>query len=297
MSVRPPLLLVVSTLGRVEALRDLLRSVAAQLDVGDRVTIVAQDRQSEVAELVEQLRPDFRADVHVTTSARGASLGRNTGVSASAPSPDTIVMFPNDTTWFPAGSIETIAHAIGRRRAGAVAVMTPSGPRFTLPPPGTPLDTATVWNVIEMGLVIKAELFQALGGFDTSIGTGAGTPWQAGEVTDLLLRALTAEQSLGEQFAWIDDAWVGGIEEGTGLTADERAWKLRAYGRGIGYVYRIHRYPLWRRIGFTVAGLAIGIRRRREYRLRDGWPAFVGRVEGITARVLRERRAPHAVSR
>ncbi|MDR7185317.1 uncharacterized protein YbaR (Trm112 family) [Microbacterium trichothecenolyticum] len=281
----PAMIFSVSTLGRIDPLRRLLSSLRDQLHADDRVVLVAQDREAEVRALAREFDESAPGRLLVTTSPRGASIGRNTGVEhAAAQLDDAILMFPNDTTWYPAGSVATIRKGIGEAPAAAVAVVTPSGPRFELPLPGTRLDRSTVWSVIEMGLVMKLQTFRQVGGFDEAIGTGAASPWQAGEVTDLLLRAIAAQPDLAREFVWIVSANVGGVEEGTGLSPDERAWKLRAYGRGIGHVYRVHRFPLPLRVALIAAGLLVGVRRRREYRLRDGIPAMLGRWEGVRGR-------------
>lgn len=284
-----PLILSVTTLGRIDPLRTLLQSLQGQLRTTDRVVIVAQDHLDEVRALAAEFRPTLGDGLRVATSARGASLGRNTGVSIGAEGlEDALLMFPNDTTWFPEGAIAAIREGIQDAEAGAVTVVTSSGPRFVLPAPGTPLDAGTVWKVIEMGLVMRLGLFRRLGGFDESIGTGAPTPWQAGEVTDLLMRARLLDGSLERSFRWIPDpqAAVGGIEETSGLTSGERRRKLRAYGRGVGHVFRIHDFPLWHRLRFAAAGLLIGVLRPHEYTVGDGLAAVLGRSEGLTGRPL-----------
>jgi len=288
-----PLVLSVTTLGRVEALRRLLGSLEGQLLPEDRVVLVAQGRHAEVEALAAEFDAVLAGRILVAASDRGAALGRNTGIASVAEAEDALLMFPNDTTWFPDGSIAAIrSHATGAEAAAAAVVGT-SGPRLVLPPEGTPLDRHTVWQVIEMGLVIRLRLFRRIGGFDESIGTGAASPWQAGEVTDLLLRALELEPSLARSFVWIDPsvAHVRGIDEAAGLTPADRRRKIRAYGRGIAHVYRVHRYPLWRRWAFVAAGAAIGIRRPDEYPLADGWWAALGRAEGTVGATVGGTRA------
>jgi glycosyltransferase involved in cell wall biosynthesis len=295
-----PFLVVVTTLGRVEPVRRLLESVAPQLTGGDRLVIVAQGSEDGIRALADEATRATRGQIMVTTSSRGASLGRNAGVAfGGAGLEDALVMFPNDTTWFPDGTLASIRERMDAEAlAGAVTVMTPSGPRFELPAPGTPLDRRSVWQVIEMSLIIRLPVFRAIGGFDESIGTGAPTPWQAGEVTDLLLRALHEERTLARSFHWVPDeeASVRGVEETAGLTARERRWKLRAYGRGIGRVYSRHPFPLWRRWGFVVAGLFVGMR-RPEYELGDGFSAFLGRLEGLIGRPIGRISRTEAVAR
>lgn len=283
----PPIVLVVTTLGRVVPLRRLLESVVPQLDAGDRIVVVAQDHFADVQALVSAA--DTHGRVSTLTSGRGASRGRNTGIATLTDvGDDALVMFPNDTTWFPADSISAIRRLVSDAPGGAVTVSTEIGPRFVLPAPGTTLDTSTVWSVIEMSLVIRLGLLRDVDGFDVSIGSGAATPWQAGEVTDLLMRVLTTEPAIARRFIWTraEEVCVGGVPESTGLSVRERRWKIRAYGRGTGRVLARHHFPLWHRWGFVFAGLLVGLRRGDEYGVTDGLHAFVGRLEGVLGRAL-----------
>lgn len=277
--------LVVSTLGRVEPLRRLLESLHGQLASDDRVVLVAQDRRADV----EAIAAEFGrrgAAVVVTGSARGAALGRNVGVAALEPG-ERLLLFPNDTTWFPEGSIATLRAIAPDVQVGALTVVDEHGPKFVLPPAGTPLDRWNVWSVIEMGLVIRRTVFDRLGGFDPDLGTGASTPWQAGEATDLLLRLMVARPDLARSFDWFPhDVAVGGIGDPTGLSRSERRRKLRAYGRGLGRVVVRHRYPWWWRFAFLFGGLAFGLRHRATNTIVDGWWVFLGRAEGMLGRTI-----------
>ncbi|MBA8816665.1 glycosyltransferase involved in cell wall biosynthesis [Microbacterium halimionae] len=288
-----------STLGRIEPLRKLLDSLCAQLSERDHLVVVAQSEQDRVRQLVAEFSPQTDARIDVTTSGRGASLGRNTGFAYTQGVPDNaLVLFPNDTTWFPPGSVDAIRSGMGESALGCIPVVTEDGPRFVLPPVGTPLNYETVWAVIEMGLLIRADRFRALNGFNEAIGTGAASPWQAGESTDLLLRALEMDASVAQQFRWIhhEKAFVGGIPEAAGLSPRERRWKLRAYGRGIGHVYKSHPFPIWQRWGFVAAGAVIGFR-RAEYGVTDGFSAFLGRFEGVVGKTFRHASDQSAVKR
>lgn len=275
--------LVISTLGRAEPLERLLRSLAPQVRPDDRLVLVAQGNLDAVERLAERFRGDGFA-IDVTTSARGASRGRNAGVAVLPPG-ERLLHFPNDTTWFPDGSVEAIRTATADAAAGAVTVVDEHGPKFTLPPAGTPLDRWNVWSVIEMGLLMRRSVFDELGGFDPELGTGAPTPWQAGEATDLLLRMTERRPDLAEAFAWLPaDVTVGGIADPAGLSKQERRRKLRAYGRGLGRLVVRHRYPWWWRLAFTAGGLAFGVRNRATNTIGDGWWVFLGRAEGMLGR-------------
>src|SRR6218665_56976 len=194
--------LVVSTLGRTEPLERLLRSLTDQLTGDDHVVIVAQQRLAEVTALANRFR-DAPWPITVTTSAPGAARGRNVGVAALPPG-DRLLHFPNDTTWFPPGTLAAVRAAMGNGEGGvgALTIVDEHGPKFVLPPPGSSLTIWNVWQVIEMGILIRRSLFDQIGGFDPLLGTGALSPWQGGEATGLLLRLGGTRPGVAGSLTW-----------------------------------------------------------------------------------------------
>ncbi|MEV8134039.1 glycosyltransferase family 2 protein [Microbacterium aurantiacum] len=283
--------LSVTTLGRIDALRTLLSSLEGQLRDGDEVILVAQGKEEEVAELAAE----FAArglPVAATASSRGASLGRNTGVAALPPG-EFVLAFPNDNTVFPAGTLDALHDAIDNPDfvAGGFTSWDERGPKTTLPTAGTPLDRYNVWSIIEMGILLRRSLFDTVGGFDEAIGPGSSSPWQVAEGTDLLLRVMRAHPEVIDRFSWLPpDVHVDGISTGFGLTDADRRRKLRAYGRGTGRAFAVHEYPLWWRAAFVAAGLLYGVRNPEPIRATDGWPMFVGRLEGTIGRTFGQKR-------
>ena len=269
---------VVTTLGRVEALKKLFSSLEPQLRADDTLVVVAQGNVDQVTELASSIKT--AAEVICTTSDRGATLGRNAGVAATKRGD--VLIFPNDTTWYPTGSIDEI-----RRRTNedftVFTVRDEAGAKFTFAERTEPFTYRTVWDVIEPGFAVKRSAFEAIGGFDESIGTGAPSPWQAGEVADLLYRWV--RQASNKFVRWAPSIAVGGVTDSTGLSTAERRRKLRAYGRGCGRIMSIYRAPLWFRAAYVVAGLLISIKRPGLYSLGDGWSAMLGRFEGVTGRI------------
>lgn len=282
--------LIVTTLGRIDALRALLASLDGQLTPNDQVVFVAQGNHEAVAILADEYARRG-LPVTVTTSERGASRGRNAGVAALPPG-EFVVTFPNDNTSYPRGTITSLRGVVSAPGflVGGFTSWDERGPKTTLPDPGTRLDIFNVWSVIEMGILMKRSLFEEVGGFDESIGPGAETPWQVAEGTDLLLRVMRARPTVVDSFVWVDRAvHVDGISTAFGLTDTERRRKLRAYGRGTGRAVSVHRYPLWWRTAFVGAGLFYGLRNPKPVRVTDGWPMFVGRLEGMLGRTFGQR--------
>lgn len=288
---------VVTTLGRVERVERLLASLSGRLESGDALVVVAQANREAIEGLLRAFVAG-EASVVVTSSERGASRGRNAGVAASPAGGDPLLVFPNDTTWFPEASVERLRDLPASFDTGAMTVADEHGPKFELPVPGTPLDRWNVWSVIEMGLLMRRRVFDEVGGFDPDLGTGAPSPWQAGEATDLLLRLRERRPDLAERFGWLPaDVAVGGIVDAQGLSTPERRRKLRAYGRGMGRTVARWRYPAWWRLAFTVGGLAFGLRNRATNTVLDGWWVFLGRLEGALGRTVGRRADVSAVRR
>ena len=276
--------LVVATLGRIDPLDRLLASLRSQISPVDSIVVVAQGNHAAVHELAGR-----HGDLPILLgeSERGAAHGRNLGVRL-LPATASVLLFPNDSTWFPPCTLDAIRSAIddGTRMAG-LTVFDDGGPKTILPPPGSALNRLNVWRVMEVGLVVRRTDFEDLAGFDPLIGSGAPTPWQSGEVTDLLLRAMDRWPGLAREFAWLPRrVAVGGVREGQDLSDAERRRKVRAYGRGLGMIARRYRYPLGWRLARLLGGAGIGLLRRPDYELLDGLWAFTGRLEGMLGRTI-----------
>lgn len=286
-----PIALVVTTLGRVDALERLLESCSGQLQVDDELVLVVQDRLDEVRDLVKHF-PNL--PIRIVQSSRGATLGRNVGVE-QLHGRDLPVLFPNDTSNFQPGMINRIREAIAVAPIGAITVVDSNGPKFILPSPDTTLNRINVWKVIEPGLFIRSSLFLSLGGFDTSIGTGAPSPWQAGEAGDLLLRYLSTNDS--PTFKWVSpDVYVSGVTHEAGLTSAERRKKQRAYARGFGYLTSRWKYPIWFKLAILAHGLFGGLLSRTGH-VSDGIWVCLGRFEGLIGKTFGNRSSHLAVTK
>ena len=274
------LAVAITTVGR-PALRELLDSLA-----GSQVhpVAVAIGNQSGGPLAVDTAGYPF--PVLVVSSSSGASRGRNDAVAALAGAGD-VLAFPNDDTVYEPELVGEVLGAFAAPSApAAVAIRLDEarGPRFALPPPGTVLTRRTVWRAIEPAMFVRRAAFDAAGGFDVSLGTGAGTPWGSGEGTDLLLRIMAA----GGEVVSRSDLGVRGPGERRTLDPTAYVRKHRAYARGTGYLYRVHGYPVSDRLR-TLAGPVVTARRQDDdlaLSLRLAAARLVGRVEGLTGRSL-----------
>ncbi|BBX17972.1 glycosyltransferase [Mycolicibacterium duvalii] len=286
----------ITTVGRWQELANLLDDVAAQTLRPRAVAVAfhADDNETppELAALVHRFADTL--PIRTVVSPRGVSHGRNT---AAAALPDTVewLHFPNDTTRIDPDFFEKLApHCVPPATVCAVQMVDDEGSRNPLPAPGTALTRRNVWGAIEPATLIRREAFLAAGGFDTALGSGADSPWQAGEGTDLLLRMSAQPDFL---IQWVPDVVVHAHTEFAHLPAAERRRKLRRYGRGAGHLLRTWRYPLWYRLAHLLAAALMPLRNPGKFTVRDSWALLLGRTEGVLGRTLGGDSDYRAVSR
>lgn len=275
---------VIASVGRWEPLHALLGDIAAQT-LPPRMVVVAHHHSIDDAPGLQGILAEFgkALTIRAVQCERGASNGRNAGAAALDPDVDWVI-FPNDTSRLDPDFLARLAlHCVGETTVCAVRLVDIEGDRNELPPAGTSLDRRTVWGAIEPATALRCAEFIRAGGFDPSIGTGATTPWQSGEITDLLLRM----SAMGlAKVAWIDDLAVHAMPEFSHLSAPERRRKLRNYGRGSGYLLRRWDYPRRDRFRHVVGGALMPLRNRDKFGLMDGAMLCLGRVEGVLGRTI-----------
>jgi hypothetical protein len=274
-SARPLLGLAITTIGR-PALAALLRSAAESSLPPAAVSIANQsgrplDIDPEVYPFPVTIRP----------SSGGASAGRNDAINA-LPDGIGVVGFPNDDSIYPRSALKAVVDRFASDDPpAAIACSSRAGVKYSrdLPPGGTDLDRYTVWRAIEWAIFVDRGVFAEHGGFRAELGTGAPSPWQSGEGTDLLLRLL----SRGLPIVSAPEIEIFGPGERRDLTPDEFVAKHRKYARGTGHVYRTHPYPAhvrlriliapWLRLGTFDASLPLA--------LRIAFARSFGRLEGL----------------
>ncbi len=142
-----------------------------------------------------------------------------------------------------------------------------------------PIDRDNVWTTgIEWTIFFKRSVLIKVGGFDSYIGIGASTPWQSCEGQDIMLRALS------EQLNGYYNPSIYGYHNPFDIEAESGIQgKGRKYGRGVGYVLRIHRYGVlsalkW--IGRPVLGSLLFLVRGKIKHAQYYGNVAIGRFEG-----------------
>jgi hypothetical protein len=112
-------------------------------------------------------------------------------------------------------------------------------------------------------MFLRSNVLKEVGGFDEELGVGAETPFQSGEDTELLLRAIKK----GFQIQYLPPPY-----------SHAAVTRARLYGAGMGRVLRKHgERPLWNSLGGALVALLQGdlglarIRVARAFGRLQGW--------------------------
>ncbi|HEX5958492.1 MAG TPA: glycosyltransferase [Hyphomicrobiaceae bacterium] len=281
----PPMLptfsLVVSTLGRGNHLPRLLASLEQQTLRDLEVIIVDQNDDAHMAEILAARPWPFAVEHVRTPRQRGLSRGRNAGWRRSR---GRFVVFPDDDCWYPPWLLSKVGDRFEATSrdivAGRAADETGRSINGRYEPTLQPISRANVWTTsIEWMTFFRREVLEVIGGYDEAIGVGAGTPWQAAEGQEILLRALSAG------FTGLFDPAIYGFHAELDIRTPDAAMlaKARAYGRGMGYVLGRHGYGLtsiayW--LARPLGGSLIYSLRGQRARGRYYWNVAKGRWEG-----------------
>ena len=231
---------IVSTIGRPADLRRLIDSLIGQ-DRPDDFELIVVDQSDDGSCIALLTGLELPFECRWTTSARGVSVGRNAGAALAA---GWLFTFPDDNCWYAPDTVNAVLELVPERGApdaiSGIQVTEDGQPSMLRwPPSARPITRRNVqFTAIESTIFCKRTLFEVLAGFDESMGVGSPGPFQAGEGTDLLLRAIDAGASV---------AYEPGIQviQHDPRRSDTTGFdkKMAGYGRGIGHLYRIHHLP------------------------------------------------------
>jgi hypothetical protein len=177
--------------------------------------------------------------VHVISTQKGLSRGRNACLDALEGSADDIILFPNDNTWY---LRHTLLNIDERMMSSDVDVLVGrltygdgSSP-FPVPAGRTTLVRDTVLLASSTTMAVRSRWFTDGLRFDERLGSGSPTPYQAGEESDLLLKILQQ----GGRAELHADLIVCGDDSTASLPLWRQVRKTWGYGRGNTYVLRAH---------------------------------------------------------
>lgn len=278
----PEISVVVSTIGRPEQLRRLVRSLCVEhARVALELVVVDQSATGSARAVLEAEAPPYPWTV--ATSARGVSRGRNAGLALARGG---IVTFPDDDCWYPGSTLRGVVDLLATSPdVGCTTMLRDGAGRPVMlrwsDAPGPVTRRNYYRTSIGPTVVARTAAVRGIGGYDERIGPGAGTPYGSCEDADVLVRLLEMGTVRYHPELTVHHDALGPGESAT------LAEKMYGYGYGQGWFWRRHHYPTRDRawfLGRKCAKVALGVcRGRRDAVAPDA--AFVrGALGGLCER-------------
>lgn len=271
--------LVVATFGRTDEVRDLLRSLADQIEQKFEVIVVDQNVDDRLVPVVAAFAGQMRLQ-HLRSDVRQNSHARNLGIRVCS---GEIIGFPDDDCLYPT---DVLRVAYGQFTCDSTLTFV-SGPAVTAAGQlgsgrwttrSGPISMTNVWTtVIEFNFFAKRADVLRVGSFDEDLGIGAR--FGSAEGTDLAIRLLRGSGKGYYNFS------LRVLHPDKTLTprAVERAFD---YGTGLGRVLRKHGASFSTILTFAIrplGGAAVSLLRRRTLSATYYWMTLRGRLAGFLA--------------
>jgi len=216
-----------------------LDSILVQGPIAMELIIIDQNNDERVSDLIREYHEKFSI-IHLHSS-RGLSHGRNVGLQTAT---GDVVAFPDDDCWYPEGLFETILRRFQENPLwdGICGCVRDEKGQLTAnkwdKSPGF-INRYSVWTrAVSISIFLRSSVLARVGVFDETLGAGAPTPWQSGEETDYLIRALAG----GSKLMYLPELVVNhpSLDPRLGLNQV----KAYQYALGMGRVLRKHHYPI-----------------------------------------------------
>lgn len=272
--------LVMATMGRTDDPERFLDSLRNQAYKDFELIVVDQNTDDRLVAVLATYEGEFPI-LHLRSEAKGASRARNLGlrhVSGEA------VAFPDDDCVYPPDTLDTSARLLADHPEwdGLTGRSIDEGGGTSMgrfDERSGRLDKISAWlRGIEYTVFLRAACVKEMR-FDEELGVGAGTPWGAGEGTDLLLRLLER----GAHLYYDPDVVV--VHPWRTPPYDARAMRRAySYGCGMGRTLKKHRMPLWFKTKWLIrplGGALLSFLGRRLPEAGYRWNTFTGRLRGL----------------
>lgn len=289
----PAVTLIMATLGRTACLPRLLDSFAGQKHQNFEIIIVDQNLPGVLDDIVSAYQTKLR--LTRIFSQPGLSRARNAGLAVAR---GDIIAFPDDDCQYLPNTLacavkalasvdvvvgrqisdnQSICEAGEKKEEGTgkeCALCADDGLQIKI----ETYRTAMLRNAPSITLFFRKEVVAVVGGFDESLGLGAGTLWGSGEDSDYLIRAFDAGFVVGRTPA------LKARHPDVDISLPEAAGKAHAYAAGRMHLLRKHRFPLWFKLANVLYPLAVLPKEWLKHghgAARYRWAMFTGRLYGL----------------
>jgi glycosyltransferase involved in cell wall biosynthesis len=231
--------LILATVGRTAEVENFLANLDNQLYRHFEVIVVDQNEDDRLEPILRSYRASF--PITYARSARGLSCARNIGLRYVS---GNVIAFPDDDCWYDPDTLSNVAslfldHPDWDGIAGRCK--TPADSFHFLDRKSGCVDKFNVWRrAVSITIFLRDFVVKQVGMFDERLGIGADSGFCSGEETDYLLRALEKNYRI-----YYQPHLVVNHVDVIRMYDDKLAQKGYSYGRGMGYILRKHRYPLW----------------------------------------------------
>lgn len=282
--------LIVATLGRTTELSALLESLDRQIHRDFEVIVVDQNGDDRLVPILKRFQN--RLEILHLASAPGLSRARNRGLEVIT---GEAVCFPDDDCWYPEDLLGRVNQVFTDNPSwsGLIGDSVDADGLRTLPwrdREGN-LTLPMSWRrAISYALFLRSSVIANIGGFDESLGLGAGTPWGSGEDNDLILRTLKAGCCVRY------DPNVRVHHPRLFPVFNDAGWSKRyKYALGDGKLLQKHPMPLWWDLLFFSVPLGrafIAALRLNWKEVHFHWLTCSGRVKGFMSAEMPDENVP-----
>lgn len=230
--------LIMCSIERTKEPDRLISSLVDQTYMNFELIVVDQNTDNRLESIVDKYRNKFA--IRLLRSKPGLSRARNVALSHIK---GDIIGFPDDDCWYPATLLEGVArHFESFKECKGLSVGRADNQNSNvIGGRAKKLNRYNLWgHVSSYRLFISRSIIDLVGGFDETLGVGAGTLWGSGEDTDYVLRSMSICGN------WIYDPSLRVFHAPSVHEAivDDRL-RARAYARGLGRVLRKNKLPVW----------------------------------------------------
>lgn len=231
--------LILATVGRLEEVARFLSHLDLQTYRDFELIVVDQNADDRVSAQLDAYREKF--DIVYLQSRPGLSAARNLGLSVVT---GDVVAFPDDDCWYPPDILKTVASIFGSYDIDIITGQSKDecgrhSQRYWSAKPKL-CNRYNVWQLaISYTVFMRRYCVSSVGTFDESLGVGASSPWQSGEETDYLIRAIVQ----GYRVGYFPELFVYHPQK-THRYDSATIVRARVYGAGMGRVLSKHMYPV-----------------------------------------------------
>lgn len=271
---QPHITLVVTTYKRTDLLRRLFVSLVQQQYTNFTVLLGDQNPEHYLHDILKEFANTLTIEHHYIQQ---QSLSRARNMLLPFATGD-LIAFTDDDCYYATNTLKNIVGHFSAQDSPTVFIANANGSARASQAYSRENKFSVFNNAPSWVLFFRKCVIDTLGPFDESLGIGCSSPYQSGEETDYVLRALEQHYTVSRN----PDAFV--YHDAPDYAAPHVFAKTFSYALGRMYLLKKHNFPLWFKLANVLYPLALlpldAIRQGKQaacYR----WAMFKGRLQGL----------------